>query len=61
MVTAYQDWERLDIAQFEVEADTRDEAIEIAKKQLATGSVPWVVGEMTRHDDGFVVTPEQEA
>jgi hypothetical protein len=60
MVTVYQDWERIDVAQFEVEADTREQAIVIAGKQLATSAVPWVVGELVKHDEGFVVTPAEE-
>jgi hypothetical protein len=60
LVTAHRDWQCLDIAQFAIEANTRDEAIEIAKQQLVTGPVPWVVGQFAKHDEGFIVTPGEE-
>jgi hypothetical protein len=56
IVTAHRDWQRLDIAQFEIEGDTREQAIEIAKQQLATGTVFWTTGEFVKRDEGFVVT-----
>jgi hypothetical protein len=59
IVTAHRDWWRLDIAQFAVEAPTREEAIEFAKQQLATGPVSWVVGDLVKRDEGFVVTPPE--
>jgi hypothetical protein len=60
LVTAHRDWERLDIAQFEIEADSREQAIEIASRQLAAGTMPWIAGELVKHDEGFVVTPAEE-
>jgi hypothetical protein len=60
IVTAHRDWRRLDIAQFQIEAETREQAIEIAKQRLATGTVPWIAGELAGHHEGFVVTPVEE-
>jgi hypothetical protein len=48
VVTAHRDWQRLDVAQFEIEAETRDDAIELAKQQLAACSVVWI--EATRDE-----------
>jgi hypothetical protein len=60
LVTAHRDWQRLDIAQFAIEADTREQAIEIADQQLAGGAVPWSVGELVKSQEGFIVTPEEQ-
>jgi hypothetical protein len=49
VVTAHRDWRRLDIAQFEIEAGTRDQAIATAKQQLAASHVLWV--EADRRDE----------
>jgi hypothetical protein len=57
LVTAHRDWWRLDIAQFEIEADTREQAIELARRQLEVGHVPWIEGEISKRDEGFVVGP----
>jgi hypothetical protein len=53
--TAHRDWTRVDVAQFEIEDDTREQAIEIANQRLATGPVPWVVGDLVKRDEGFIV------
>ena len=55
VVTAHRDWWRLDVAQFEIEADTREQAIELAKQRLKTGPVRWIEGEMVKRDEGFIV------
>ena len=55
LVTAHRDWARLDVAQFEIEAPTREQAIELAKERLETGPVPWIEGELVKRDEGFIV------
>jgi len=56
VVTAHRDWERLDIAQLEIESLTREEATQLAKQQLEAGQVPWIEGEQHLRDSGFIIT-----
>jgi hypothetical protein len=56
LVTAHRDWQRVDVAQFEIEADTREQAIELAEQHLAADPVPWIEGEPVKRREGFVVT-----
>lgn len=55
VVTAHRDWTRLDVVQFEIEAPTREQAIELARRQLETDQVPWIEGEIVKRDEGFIV------
>ncbi len=62
LVTADRDCQCVDVAQFEIEAPTREEAIGIAKEQLELGPVRWFKGELVTTDQGFLVMgPEKSS
>jgi hypothetical protein len=50
---------RLDIVRFEVEAPTREEAIELARQQIDSPerADAWIEGEPHLRDSGFIITP----
>jgi hypothetical protein len=61
LVTAHRDWQRLDIFQFEVEAPTREEAIELARKGVDSPNRAgtWIKGDPRLRDSGLIVTPRE--
>ena len=62
LVTAHRDWQRLDIFQFEIEAPTHEEAIELARNEIDSPerTDTWIEGEPHLRDSGFVVTGSAE-
>jgi hypothetical protein len=60
-VTAHRDWQRLDILQFEIEAPTREAAIELARGGIDSPkrAGDWVKGEQHLSNSRFIITPAE--